>query len=158
MLAPIDKLSNPHGNDIIQIVVTTRCDRNCSNCTQLLPFRVDYAFMSLDCFEGACISVKDWPGLVAMFGGNPCVHPQFPELCRIMAKHITPEHRAKLAGLRINSEVYRTSRHRMVERDRAGNGERPQPCQPVRKITETFAEKNPRLEQVGCIGADALSP
>jgi hypothetical protein len=49
--------------------------------------------MSLECFEGACISVADWPGLVAMFGGNPCVHPQFPELCRIMAKHITPEHR-----------------------------------------------------------------
>src|SRR5678815_468381 len=93
MLAPIDKISNSRGNDIMQIVVTTRCDRDCSNCTQLLPFRQDYAFMSLECFEEACISVKDWPGLVAMFGGNPCVHPQFPELCAIMRKHIDPEHR-----------------------------------------------------------------
>jgi len=93
MLAPIDKISNPRGNDIMQIVVTTRCDRNCSNCTQLLPFRVDYAFMSTECFEQACISVADWPGLVAMFGGNPCVHPKFPELCQIMAQHIAPEHR-----------------------------------------------------------------
>jgi hypothetical protein len=93
MLAPVDKIINPRGNDIIQIVVTTRCDRECSNCTQLLPFRRDYAFMSLECFEKACVSVADWPGLVAMFGGNPCVHPQFPELCEIMASHIRPEHR-----------------------------------------------------------------
>lgn len=93
MLSPIDKISARHGNDIMQIVVTTRCNLRCSNCTQLIPFRTDYDFMSLECFEKAVLSVNDWPGLVALFGGNPCVHPQFPELCRIMAKHITPQHR-----------------------------------------------------------------
>ena len=72
--------------------------------------------------------------------------------------HIAREHWAELACLRLNSEIYRTSRHRMFERNRAGNAERPQPCQCVRKITETFTEKNPCLEQVGSIGADTLSP
>src|SRR5262249_2754845 len=83
---------------------------------------------------------------------------EFKRECPVQYVHIAREHWAKLAGLRINSEVYRTPRHRVVESDRASNTKRPQPCQPVRKITETFAEKNPRLEEVECIGADTLSP
>lgn len=92
MLAPIDKIQN-RGNDIMQIVVTTACDLKCSNCTQLLPFRRDYKFMSLDCFEQAVLSMEGWPGVVALFGGNPCVHPQFPELCSILAEHRAPSQR-----------------------------------------------------------------
>ena len=113
MLAPIDKWESG-GNDIIQIVVTTRCDRNCSNCTQLLPFRLDYAFMSLECFEEAVVSVKEWPGLVALFGGNPSVHPQFPELCKIISKYIAPEHR----GLWTN----RLFKHGQVAAETFGRG------------------------------------
>ena len=60
--------------------------------------------------------------------------------------HVAREHWAKLAGLRINSEVYRTPRCRVVERDRAGNAERPQPCELIRKIAETFAEKKSQAE------------
>jgi hypothetical protein len=92
MLAPIDKIQN-RGNDIMQIVVTTACDLTCSNCTQLIVFRRDYKFMTLDCFEQAVVSMEGWPGVVALFGGNPCVHPQFPELCRILAEHRAPAQR-----------------------------------------------------------------
>lgn len=49
--------------------------------------------MSLGCFEAAVISLRDWPGIVACFGGNPAVHPEFPDLCRILAKHIKPAQR-----------------------------------------------------------------
>ncbi len=94
MLAPVDKITRG-GNDIMQIVVTTACDRNCSNCTQLLPFRHDYRFMSVDVFTEAVASMAGWPGVVALFGGNPCVHPQFPELCRILAAAF-PEHQRGL--------------------------------------------------------------
>jgi hypothetical protein len=87
--APTDKQ-----NDIIQILVTRACDLfHCSNCTQLLPFRSDPVHMSVDVFRRACESVRDWPGIVAMFGGNPCVHPKFPELCEVMSAIIPPEHR-----------------------------------------------------------------
>lgn len=92
MLAPIDKLQAGR-NQIIQIVITTACDRECSNCTQLLAWRTDYKFMTLECAREAFESLKDWPGIVALFGGNPCVHPQFPEICRIMSEIIKPEQR-----------------------------------------------------------------
>ena len=69
---------------------------------------------------------------------------------------VAREHLAKLARPRINSEVYRTSRHRVFERNRAGNAEWPQPCQPVREITEALAEKDVGLKQIGCIRAYAL--
>lgn len=93
MLTPGDKVSNG-GNDIIQVVVTTTCDESCSNCTQLLPFRRDYKHMSLDVFRAAVQSVKDWPGVVALFGGNPCAHPHFDDICSILA-HEIPEQRRR---------------------------------------------------------------
>lgn len=95
MLAPIDKLKSGI-NDIIQIVVTTACTLNCSNCTQLLPFRKDYLHMSVECFREAVRSLKEWPGVIALFGGNPCSHPQFPELCRILAEEIPEQERRGL--------------------------------------------------------------
>lgn len=96
MLTPADKLKSGV-NDIIQIIVTTSCDLfTCSNCTQLLPYRQDARHMSLGSFLKAVKSLADWPGVVALFGGNPCTHPQFPELCRILEDHIQPQSRRGL--------------------------------------------------------------
>jgi hypothetical protein len=93
MRTPHDKLLRGL-NDIIQIDVTRRCDLfTCSNCTRLLPYRRDVRDMSLDVFRRAVDSVADWPGVVALFGGNPCAHPEFPELCRILAERIPPGRR-----------------------------------------------------------------
>lgn len=90
MLAPIDKLRSGR-NRIIQVVVTRNCDIfNCSNCTQLLPFRKDTREMSLECLEMALQSVADWPGVVACFGGNPCTHSKFEEVCRLW-REIIPD-------------------------------------------------------------------
>lgn len=94
MLTPADKVYNG-GNDIIQIVITRSCDIfNCSNCTQLLPFRSDAREMSLDCIELALSSVADWPGVVACFGGNPCTHSEFPKVAALWEKHV-PEQRRR---------------------------------------------------------------
>lgn len=90
MLAPVDKLKT-RVNDIIQIIVTTACTLQCSNCTQLLPFRKDYRHMSLDCFREAVRSLADWPGVIGIFGGNPCNHPKFPELCEILCEEISDQ-------------------------------------------------------------------
>lgn len=88
MLTPADKL-NSGGNRIIQIVVTRKCDLfYCSNCTQLLPFRRDAVEMTPDVFRAAIRSLSGWPGTIAMFGGNPCTHSAFPELCRIMREEV----------------------------------------------------------------------
>ena len=86
MLTPADKIKNGK-NDIIQIAITTKCSIfTCSNCTQLLPFRKDAKEMSLECFEKAVLSMDGYPGVVALFGGNPCSHSKFPEICRLFAK------------------------------------------------------------------------
>lgn len=95
MLAPIDKLRSGV-NDIIQIVITTACTLNCSNCTQLLPFRNDYRHMSLECFREAVQSLKSWPGVIGIFGGNPCSHPQFEKICEILAEEIPEQWRRGL--------------------------------------------------------------
>lgn len=106
MRAPTDK-----SNDIIQICVTRKCDLfHCSNCTQLLPFRKDAVEMSIDCFRQALRSCQGWPGVVAMFGGNPCTHSRFPELCQIMASEI-PDQRHR--GLWTNNLM----RHGQVVKD-----------------------------------------
>lgn len=94
MLAPIDKLNQPRGNRIVQVVVTTKCDvHTCSNCTQLLPFRTDYKEMTLECVEAALRSLEGWPGIVAMFGGNPTMHGRFPELCDLWARYVPERQR-----------------------------------------------------------------
>lgn len=88
MLMPLDKIRNK-ANDICQIVVTRNCCVfSCSNCTQLLPFRKDVRNMSLECVEEAIASMRGWPGVIAIFGGNPVVHPQFPEICEIVKRLI----------------------------------------------------------------------
>lgn len=90
MLTPIDKLPprNP-ANDIIQIEITRACDiHTCSNCTRLLPFRKDTLHMSTQCFAKAVDSLAGWPGIIALFGGNPCSHPKFEEICLILSAKV----------------------------------------------------------------------
>jgi hypothetical protein len=82
--APTEK-----SNDIVQICVTRKCTLfNCSNCTQLLPFRQDAIEMSVDVFRLALRSLEGWPGVRAMFGGNPPNHSRFPDLCQIMVEEV----------------------------------------------------------------------
>lgn len=95
MLAPIDKLRKPNGNNIIQVVLTRKCDLfTCSNCTQLLPFRRDTKEMSLACVEEALRCLQGWPGVIACFGGNPTTHSQFPEICELWERYV-PEQRQR---------------------------------------------------------------
>lgn len=95
MLTPYDKILNKK-NNIVQICITRMCSLfNCSNCTQLLPFRKDSMHMSLECCEKALQSMEDWPGVVACFGGNPLNHPKFPEIALLFEKYV-PEKRRGL--------------------------------------------------------------
>jgi hypothetical protein len=84
VLAPTEKT-----NDTIQIVVSRSCDLYlCSNCTQLLPFRRDPLHMSVDVFRQAVQSLKGWPGIYGIFGGNPCSHPQFADLLQVLVEEV----------------------------------------------------------------------
>lgn len=84
MKAPTEK-----ANDTIQILVTRSCNEfTCSNCTQLLPFRTDTLHMSVDVFRQALRSLKGWPGIRGVFGGNPCSHPKFADLMQVLVEEV----------------------------------------------------------------------
>ena len=93
MVAPGQRRKGKYMEGVIQIHVTRACDLSCFNCTQGSNLGGKTSFISLEHFEQACISLKDYFGVVGVFGGNPAVHPQFLELCSIMSKHIPYERR-----------------------------------------------------------------
>jgi hypothetical protein len=69
---------------------------------------------------------------------------------------VAGEHRAELSGQRIDAEIDRIAGHRVFERNGAGNGQRPQPREAIRKIPEPLAEEDAGVDRVGPVGADAL--
>jgi len=76
---------------VLQIWVTRACDMACTHCTQASHLAGKPAMMTPGQFEIACQSLRSVPpywGVVGMFGGNPCVHPEFEHLCEIMRKYI----------------------------------------------------------------------
>lgn len=90
------------GEGILQILITRNCENACFGCTQGCNVISNQSTMSVDEFEQAVLSLKDYFGIVGVFGGNPCLHPNFDEICSILRKHIPFERRGiwtnRLAG------------------------------------------------------------
>lgn len=93
MVAPGTRRPGKYREGVIQIHVTRACDNACYNCTQGSNLGGRTEFITLDNFEKAVQSLKGYFGVVGVFGGNPALHPQFPQLCEILAKHIPWEQR-----------------------------------------------------------------
>ncbi|GIW60104.1 MAG: hypothetical protein KatS3mg087_1170 [Patescibacteria group bacterium] len=100
MIFPSQRRPSAPFGGIIQIHVTRLCDKACFNCTQASNLAIPGRFMSLENFEQAVITLKDYFGVVGVFGGNPCLHPKFEALCYILRKHI-PKERCGLWSNRI---------------------------------------------------------
>lgn len=81
----IAKMRSPYQMHIICVDVTNKCDLHCSNCTRLLKNQSQFWDMTPENFRRALLSLQDYPGVIAMIGGNPCMHPKFEELCNIFA-------------------------------------------------------------------------
>jgi organic radical activating enzyme len=92
MKAPGDKRPTWRGG-VIQVHVTRACDLSCVGCTQGSNLAGKPTVITLDNFEKAVKSLKDYYGVVGVFGGNPCLHPQFETLCEILEAHINWENR-----------------------------------------------------------------
>lgn len=84
----IAKMRGPRNMHIICVDVTNKCDLACSNCTRLLENQDAFWEMTPDNFRTALRSLKDYFGIIAMIGGNPCMHRNFEELCRIFVEEI----------------------------------------------------------------------
>ncbi len=92
MKAPGDKRPT-WMNGIIQVHITRACDLSCVACTQGSNLGGKPVMITLDNFEQAVISLKDYFGVVGIFGGNPTMHPEFAKICGILTKHIPKERR-----------------------------------------------------------------
>jgi len=93
MVAPGQRRPTAWRGGIIQIHLTRACDRACSNCTQGSQFKGKATFITLENFEIAVKTLIDYFGVVGIFGGNPALHPQFEDICNILATHIPWERR-----------------------------------------------------------------
>ena len=66
--------------DTIQIEITNACVLQCSNCTRLIGHSPKPFFMNLDFFRAAVDSMKNFPKMIGIMGGEPLLHPQFEEI------------------------------------------------------------------------------
>ena len=79
----IAAMRSPYQMKIICIDITNKCDLGCSNCTRLLENQDAFWEMTPENFRMAVRSLADYPGIVAVIGGNPVMHRNFSELCKI---------------------------------------------------------------------------
>jgi hypothetical protein len=98
MVPPSQRRKGKPRGGVIQIWTTRACDKCCFGCTQGSNLAGKPGFITPEQFEQACISLEDYFGIVGVFGGNPCVHPQFDQLCNILAKYIPFERRGLWAS------------------------------------------------------------
>jgi len=93
MIAPGTPRPGKYRSGVIQIWVTRACDKSCFGCTQGSNLAGSPGMITPSQFEQAVLSLKEYWGVVGMFGGNPATHPQFELLCSILARHIPKEQR-----------------------------------------------------------------
>lgn len=71
----------------ILIEVTNACHHRCAHCTAGVPHVRRPHFMPLAQIEQALQSLAGWKKGVGCYGGEPTLHPQFPEICDLYARY-----------------------------------------------------------------------
>jgi hypothetical protein len=71
--------------EAIQIEVTNVCNRACSNCTRLVGVNESY-HMPVEHISEVLDTIKEFPGIIGIMGGEPLMHPEFPEICELIQK------------------------------------------------------------------------
>ena len=79
-----------HLGGVLQIWVTRACDKSCFGCTQGSNLGGKPTMITPEQYAEALESLRGYFGVVGMFGGNPAMHPQFDELCRILRESWVP--------------------------------------------------------------------
>lgn len=93
MVPPSQRRPGIYLGGILQILVTRACDKACHGCTQGSNLAGKPVMITPEEYEQAVVSLKDYFGVIGMFGGNPAMHPKFAELCAILRRHIPFERR-----------------------------------------------------------------
>lgn len=81
---------------VIQIEVTYTCNLRCSNCTRFVGHHNKPFIMDMETIERAIDSLEEFPGQIGIMGGEPTLHPEFPEICRLMQKKVKDRRKREL--------------------------------------------------------------
>ena len=73
---------------LIQIEITNACFLECPNCTRFVGHNRKPYFMKLQMIEKAIDSLEGFPGGIGIMGGEPVLHPEFFEVCKLVQKNI----------------------------------------------------------------------
>lgn len=93
LVAPGQRRQGIWRNGVLQIHITRACNRACVHCTQGSNLAGKPAMMTVAEFERACQSLDQYWGVVGLFGGNPALHRDFEEICKIMKGYFPLEQR-----------------------------------------------------------------
>lgn len=78
---------SPKEQKTIQIDITNACPHQCSNCTRFCGWHEKSFFMDEPTFRKAVESLKDFPGMVGIIGGEPTLHPEFEKFVNILLEN-----------------------------------------------------------------------
>lgn len=74
---------------VIQIEITNACNLQCSNCTRFVGHHKKPFFMDLPTVAKALDSLEGYPEQIGIMGGEPTLHPQFAEICKLVQEKIS---------------------------------------------------------------------
>lgn len=94
-------------NVVIQIEITNACHLSCANCSRLVGHHRKPFFMTPQQVRDAIASLDGFPGRVGMMGGEPALHPDFVEICKIYQEMIPDKRRRELWTAGYKWEEYR---------------------------------------------------
>jgi hypothetical protein len=152
MVMPADRRPHIYRGGILQIWITNACDRACFGCTQCSNLAGKPRFMSVEQFRAAVESLRDYFGVVGIFGGNPCLHPQFDEICSVLRGVIPweqrglwsnhPKGKGKTARITFNPKFSNLNVHQSQEAHDEFSRDWPE-CRPYLKGLDSDSRHSP---------------
>ncbi len=116
---------------LIQIEITNACILQCANCTRFVGHHRKPFFMRIEQVEKAIDSLEGYRGGVGIMGGEPTLHPEFEEICRLVQKKIPIKRRGLwTSGYKWKEYkrlIYKTFGENVFYNDHTGEGQKHQP-------------------------------
>ncbi|MCK9517439.1 MAG: radical SAM protein [Dehalococcoidia bacterium] len=93
--------------ETVQIELTNACINQCSNCTRFVGHVEKPFFMPVEQVAEGVDSLKGFLHMIGVMGGEPLLHPQFSEICKVFREKVPFEKAGLWTCLPEGKEHYR---------------------------------------------------